>query len=347
MNSVCDFQEWTQSQHQAYTAATQAQAAYLEALEQTRPLRGGMHWKTIKGRDYLYRYRDRCGHGRSLGPRAPETERLFAAFARERGALGERLQAQRRLLAEQARFCRAALLHRLPLLPAKIWRHLAPLDPSGQTFLVLGAAAIYAYEFAAAAFMVSPGQGGIFAGAETGLTLAAEQPAPPAALLDCLQKADRSFRALPGEALKFSNQSGFLVQFLLPGTGSRGRPPAAGNGAAGQLPRAAGSLHYLLTAPRFSQVVIARDGTAVNLVAPDPRAFALHKLYLSRQEHRQEAKRRRDLSQAVAVADLVLRYLPQYYFFSADLRLFPEEIIHRAGKSPEADEFGPDLDIEY
>jgi hypothetical protein len=347
MNSVCDFQEWTQSQHRAYATATQAQAACLEALEQLRPLRGGMHWKTIKGRAYLYRYRDRCGHGQSLGPRTPATERLFAAFTRERAALGERLQAQRRQLSEQARFCRAALLHRVPLLAAKIWRHLAPLDPSGQAFLVLGAAAIYAYEFAAGAFMVNLGPADLFTAAHRRLTLATPQPLPPAALLGCLQKADRSFRALPGEAFKFSNQSGFLVQFLFPGAGSLGHPPAAGNGAAGQLPQAAGSLHYLLTAPRFSQVVIARDGTAVNLAAPDPRAFALHKLYLSRQEDRQEAQRRRDLSQAVAVADLVLRYLPQYYFFSADLRLFPEEIIRRAGKSPESDEFGPDLDIEY
>jgi len=346
MDRLCHFHEWSESQHRAYTAASQAHAAYLEALEQRRQMYGGMHWKTIKGRQYLYRYRDRGGHGQSLGPRSPDTDRLFAAYVQERAELAERLQALRRQLAEEVRFCRAALLRRVPSLVAKILGHPAPLDPAGQGFLALGAAAIHAYEFAAGAFIAGPGPGGRGA-TESGLTLAATRPAPPAALLAWLQKADRSFQALSGETLQARNRRGFLVTVLTPGGESPRRPKPAANGAAGRLPPEAGSLHYLLSSPRFTQVVIAKDGTPFKLAAPDPRAFALHHLYLSRQEARPEFQRQQDLSQALAVAGLVLRYLPQYYFFSAELRLFPPEIIRQAGKSPETDEFGPALDIEY
>ncbi|MGO8763052.1 MAG: hypothetical protein ACLQUS_13790, partial [Desulfobaccales bacterium] len=104
------FREFTQNQPRTLGRALAAYQAYLDALQAGRPLRGSMHWKQIKGREYLYKYRDRAGHGSSLGPRSPETERLFADFHRRRREHAAQLHTRRQQLAEAARFCRAALI---------------------------------------------------------------------------------------------------------------------------------------------------------------------------------------------------------------------------------------------
>ena len=96
------------------------------------------------------------------------------------------------------------------------------------------------------------------------------------------------------------------------------------------VPAETGDLAALVSAPKFSQVVIGRRGDPVTMVVPDPRALALHKLWLSQQEDREPAKRSGTACQATALAELILRYLPQYYFFSAELHLFPAEVARQA-----------------
>ena len=86
------FREFQDNQQRTLNRAAAAYQAYLEAVQAGRPLKGGMHWKKIKGREYLYKYRDRYGHGSSLGPRSPHTEQLWAEFGRRRreiAALGK------------------------------------------------------------------------------------------------------------------------------------------------------------------------------------------------------------------------------------------------------------------
>ncbi len=102
------FREFQESQHHTLNRTVEAYQAYLEAQEAARPLKGGMHWKKINGREYLYKYRDRLGHGASLGPRSPHTEGLWRDFGRRRRESAARLDARRQELAAAARFCRAA-----------------------------------------------------------------------------------------------------------------------------------------------------------------------------------------------------------------------------------------------
>ena len=109
-------------------------------------------------------------------------------------------------------------------------------------------------------------------------------------------------------------------------------------GAREPLPPEAGQLQYLLASPKFSQVVIGQDGWPATLVVPDPWAFALNRLWLSQQQDREAAHRARDLSQALAVAELVLRYLPQYDFSPSELEMFPRDLV-----SPGADSEGCDF----
>jgi len=79
--------------------------------------------------------------------------------------------------------------------------------------------------------------------------------------------------------------------------------------------------------------VIGDDGFSVAMSVPDPRAFALHKLWLSKQANRQAVKKQRDHDQAIAVANLVVKYLPQYQFKASELRMFPKALLTEAEKS--------------
>jgi hypothetical protein len=69
------------------------------------------------------------------------------------------------------------------------------------------------------------------------------------------------------------------------------------------------------------------------MVVPDPRAFALHKLWLSRQTDREPIKRRRDREQAIAVCRLVLQYLPHLRFQPEELRMFPKSVVAAAARA--------------
>jgi len=72
------------------------------------------------------------------------------------------------------------------------------------------------------------------------------------------------------------------------------------------------SLHWLISAPKFHQVVIGEDGFPAAMVVPDPRAFAVHKLWISRQKDRDVIKKKRDRSQALALGKLIFQYLPEF-----------------------------------
>jgi len=69
--------------------------------------RYGMRWKTVRGTQYLFRDKDRRGNGKSLGPKAPETEAVLAAFVAGRAAAQERLKRITEKVQEQARLNKA------------------------------------------------------------------------------------------------------------------------------------------------------------------------------------------------------------------------------------------------
>jgi hypothetical protein len=84
-------------------------------------------------------------------------------------------------------------------------------------------------------------------------------------------------------------------------------------------------LQWLVNAPKIEETVIGSDGMPILIACIDPRAFALHKLWLSRRKDRNPAQRPRDAEQAVTVAALVLAYL-NLSFESRDLSALPKEL---------------------
>ena len=87
------------------------------------------------------------------------------------------------------------------------------------------------------------------------------------------------------------------------------------------------NLQWLISAPKFTQIVIGQDGFPATMIVPDPRAFAVHKLWLSNQTDRDTIKKKRDRSQALAVFKLILQYMPEFEIKKNDLHMFPEGIV--------------------
>jgi hypothetical protein len=67
-----------------------------------------MHWKKVKGRQYLFRSMDRHGYGKSLGVRSPETDAVFRDFHENKKRIKENIHELQNRLRSQARFCKAA-----------------------------------------------------------------------------------------------------------------------------------------------------------------------------------------------------------------------------------------------
>jgi hypothetical protein len=84
-------------------------------------------------------------------------------------------------------------------------------------------------------------------------------------------------------------------------------------------------LDWILAGPRFSKIVIAENGFPARFVVPDPRVFALHKIWLSLQPTRNPMKRKRDFRQGEAVAQLAIEYL-NLSFDDSTLRVLPSDL---------------------
>ncbi len=329
--------EMTDNQRRVFVDTVQLFDAHRSAFRKSRAYRGGMHWKKAKGREYLFRTRDRLGYGQSLGPRSPETERILETFRRSKAAAKERLEGLRERLAEQARFCRAALIQRVPRVATAILRILDAHRMLGRNVMVVGTNALYAYEAAAGVFLDRPilatGDMDILWDVRTRLTLAEGGDIRSAGMIGMLKKADRSFEPLRPGDFRAVNRDGYQVDLIKPGTRHIRKidPGRMGDGedlAAAEIR----NLQWLLSAPKFSQIVIGDDGYPAPMTVPDPRAFALHKLWMSEQTDRDPMKKGRDREQALSTARLVLEYMPGYPFEASALKMFPREIAAGAGE---------------
>ncbi|HSZ58223.1 MAG TPA: GSU2403 family nucleotidyltransferase fold protein [Tepidisphaeraceae bacterium] len=125
-------------------------AAEFWPLERSRDdFVGGMQWKSVKGHDYLTRYRRDAVTGEqrstSLGRRSAETEAMHLRFFEGRARLEEQLAVMKPKLATQARMAKALRLTRTPSAVADVLRAVAMTDLVEHITLV-GDAALFAYE---------------------------------------------------------------------------------------------------------------------------------------------------------------------------------------------------------
>jgi hypothetical protein len=338
--------ELSDNQRRIFIDTTQLHEAFVDAFSKSRTYRGGMHWKKAKGREYLFRSLDRHGYGKSLGPRSSETEAVYNEFHKNKKQALARLKELKDRLKEQARFCKAARIARVPRIVTSILRLLQQHQLLGDNLLIIETNALYAYEAGAGIFLdrevLATQDMDLLWDIRSKLRMFATDQVDSKGLISILKKADRSFDLIDKQRFRAVNRSGYMVDLVKPEPNHLLKKEKRQMGDKDDLMAAEiRNLHWLVSAPKFSRVVIGDDGYPATMVAPDPRAFAVHKLWLSQQLDRDPLKKKRDYSQALAVSRIILQYLPDLQFKPEQLRMFPKTLVTEAVKAFHDSELPP------
>jgi hypothetical protein len=83
---------------------------------------------------------------------------------------------------------------------------------------------------------------------------------------------------------------------------------------------------WLLRGRFVTHVVVGRDATPARLTVPDPRWFALQKLWMSRQDKRNPLKRTKDAKQGMALLSVIRDYMPLFKLDGAFEDDLPDEL---------------------
>lgn len=287
--------------------------AYDTWVQSERESRGfvpRMAWKSVSGREYLYKITDRRGNGRSLGPRSPGTEGLHAAYTAKRDELKSRLADLRQRLDEIAPLYRAL---RLPMLEGPAGALLREADVRsvlGSALTVIGTNSMIAYQIEAQerlpAGLDSTHDFDLVWAADNSTTvmIRSEIPTP---LHDLFKAVDPTYTVNLERPFQYRNSRAYEVEVLIPPSRMAGYPAAEP-----LRPLALESQEWLLKGRPLTQVVMDRDGKPARCVAPDPRWMAVHKLWLSQQPDRNPRKTAKDKAQGAALLQLTSKYMPHY-----------------------------------
>ncbi len=324
------FEQLSGDQRREFVNTRQRFDAYIDARLRSDGYRGSMGYSTIGKSEYLVRsfYHPKSGSRRqkSLGLRDAEKDRIKAAFETGRQQAAERLASLRQSIESQAGINRVLGLGRVPTLSARIMRALDAAHLLGHGLRVIGTHALYAFEAAAgvrfSTDVMTTEDIDLLFDARASLVFLAEEDIGERSLLGLLRRVDRSFER-GRQTFQASNRDGFVVDLVRP----MRNPPWRNERSSLADPEA--DLDAVQIAA-FNAVAVDQRGFPLRIVAPDPRAFAVHKLWLSRRLDRDPVKSRRDAAQAKAVASLVARFLPHLPFRAEELRSFPKTVVEDA-----------------
>lgn len=157
-------------------------------------------------------------------------------------------------------------------------------------------------------------------------------------LMKLLRKADRSYEIRAGQPFRaYSPRTGFMVDLIRqmpdpPWADEPDRFFAQDDLVATDI----WNMKWMLGAPREIRTVIAMDGRPFRMPVPDPRAYAMFKLWLGTKcEDREPTKKIRDLAQADAVMRLINERLPHLARAWPQVKSFPAEIAQEAAARAE------------
>ena len=278
-------------------------------MVQLSQLPGGMYWHVVNSKDYLYQYaKGPAGQqAKSLGPRTPHTEQALREFKQTKEDLEERRAGIERRFKELAPVWRALRLPAIDRSAARILRALDQVDLVGKSVLVVGTYALKAYEVESATNFAA----GMDATEDLDFTLVVGDGEvdvdAPRRLLLTLKQVDSSFIVSPSAPRTVVNKTGYKVDLL------------TNNSVAKSLssvrpwkPEPLEGQEWLLLGKPVHAVLIDFEGWPVSVSAPDPRYFALHKIWLSKRPGRPAPKQVKDERQGKALLEAVFQYMPHY-----------------------------------
>jgi hypothetical protein len=294
---------FSDEQARALVNLEQRYQVWMEAEQVLAALPYDLRRKEVSGRTYLYEIADRSGNGKSLGPWSPENEAAFAAYHERKSAAKRRRDESRLTLEESGRLCRALRLPMLANGAGPILRECDRRQLLGRRLLVVGTNAMAAYAVEAGGFIrEAPDETEDFDMAWT-----AVEKDDTWSVWPMLKAVDPTFTVNTERTFQARNAKAYEVEILV-------APSRAATLSQRDQPKPVPlpEQEWLLFGRPIDRVVICRDGSPARIVAPDPRWFALQKLWMSRQAKRNPLKRTKDLKQGRALLDAVQTAMPQY-----------------------------------
>lgn len=311
-------QPFSAEQERALINMRQRYDAWIEAERELYAMPYDLRRKKVGEYEYLYEIFDRSGNGKSLGAWDDEKEVQFEDYKAAKASLKERRDGARDALNESSRIARAL---RLPMLSADAGPILREADRRsllGSHLLVVGTNAMAAYAIeAAGTFRDVPDETEDF-----DLAWTADEPEDGTQLWDMLKAVDPTFTINTEREFQARNAKAYEVELLV-------APSRVATLAGRDRPRPVPlpEQEWLLPGRRVDQVVPCRDGSPARIVAPDPRWFALHKLWLGAQAKRNPLKRRKDTVQGAALLDAVAEAMPHYSLDHEFVESLPDELV--------------------
>ena len=311
-------QPFSAEQERALINMRQRYDAWIEAERELYTMPYDLRRKKVGDYEYLYEIFDRSGNGKSLGAWDDDKQSQLEEFKAAKAALKEHRDGARDALGESSRIARAL---RLPLLSADAGPILREADRRsllGSHLLVVGTNAMAAYALeAAGTFRDVPDETEDF-----DLAWTADEPEDGTQLWDMLKAVDPTFTINTEREFQARNAKAYEVELLV-------APSRVETLAGKDRPRPVPlpEQEWLLPGRRVDQVVPCRDGSPARIVAPDPRWFALHKLWLGAQAKRNPLKRRKDTVQGAALLEAVAEAMPHYSLGHEFVESLPDELV--------------------
>ena len=227
----------------------------------------------------------------SLGPVSAENEQIYERFMARKAATEARLKQLRDTVKLQVRMNRALRVGRTP---GVVVDALNALQQAGleEHFLTVGTHALYAYE-TACGVRVQPEATAtqdidLLLDTRKHLRFVTTMQQLDTSLLGIFQTVDKTFSLRPDQRYTAVNAAGFEIEVIRRSAETR----------AGSDPQT------LLDGGRFTQTVVASNGSMATMHAAEPRAFIRVKRSLSERPDRDPLKARKDRLQAEVVQRL-------------------------------------------
>lgn len=326
-----------------YINARQAFLSYQNALKVQKEYRGSMLFREQDGHTYLVRdyalgrnipLNAKVQKQAGLGRRSPETEAIYAKFVKEKKEAEERVAQLKISVDKHKRLNKAQFVGRVD---EKIVDIIEGLSKSGlsEHFLVIGTNAMYAYEASAGVRIeerhLATNDLDLLWDDRKKLKLAVSNELTDKGMLGFLQKIDKTFKLKEDQLYTAENADGYevdIIRRITPGLLFDGKRVTDHEDDfwAAKIKNA----DWLLSAPKFKEVIVSSTGRMAQMTTVDPRAFVLFKLWVAEQPTREAVKRTKDILQSRVIIELIKEKLPHLNF--DDIKVFPLDVVSKIKK---------------
>ena len=295
----------------AETVFLELRRARLEAAE----VRGSMFWRTQGHTDSLIR-ESAGGAQKSLGPKSAETQAIHDRFKVRKTEASSRLAALNTSAHNQQRLNKALRVGRVPGIVVKT---LNALEAAGlhEHFMTIGTHALYAFESACGVRFIPDALAtqdlDLLFDSRKRMSFVSQMRRMDSSFIGALQKADPTFRVMPDQKQTAINDAGFEVDVIRRVAKDADPHPFRMSAHENDLWAVqVDGAEKMLSAPRFSQVVVAETGHMAVMTTMSPVTFVAVKRMIATATNRDPKKRLKDVLQADLVESLIKTHMPQF-----------------------------------